>query len=68
MELNIMGIGKEMIDMEQELKSGKTEQSMKDCGRITKLMEKVPSGMCMVMYTKEIGKEIKLMVKENTHI
>ena len=63
-----MGIGKEMIDMEQELKSGKTELSMKDCGRITKLMEKVLSGMCMVMSMKAIGKEIKLMAKENTHI
>jgi len=47
--------------MDRERKFGQMVQNMKVSGKIIKLMVKVLSGMFMVMFMRDIGKEIKLM-------
>lgn len=57
-----------MSGMVTELKNGQTEQSMRACGRTTKLTGREHSGMFMATNTRVNGKETKLMVMEHTHI
>ena len=60
--------GKEITDTGLVFRYGLMVQNTRVTGRITKLMDKEPSGMCMVTNTMENGREIKLMVLENTLI
>jgi hypothetical protein len=51
--------------MVQEFKSGLMEQSMKELGRIIKLMGRASFGMQMGMSTKVNGKKIRLTATES---
>lgn len=51
------------VEMGMEFKFGMMEQSMKENGRITELMEEVNFGMLMVISLMENGKMIKHVEK-----
>jgi hypothetical protein len=58
---SVQGILRTDKDMDQDLRFGLMEQSMRVNGETIKLMERVNFGMQMEMFMKEIGKTIKLM-------
>lgn len=51
-----------------ENKHGQMELVMKECGKITKPMDKEPSGILMEIFLVESGKKIKPMDMEFTLI
>jgi hypothetical protein len=60
------GTSLKILRMEEELKSGKTVQDTKACGRMTWLTEEVDLFMLMETSMKENGLTIKLMEEVNT--
>jgi len=68
MELDTKDNGKRMYVTEKELRYGLMVPNTKACGKITKLMDRVLSGMYMEISMKESGSVIRPTVTENIPI
>lgn len=68
MELGIQGNGEMRSERDLEFKYGLMGRSMKETGRMIKLMAKESSTMLMEMFMMESGETIRRMEKEPIHM